>query len=710
MRKGLIISAALVLILTSLTFAEEGNVSGSVSIGIRSVDVDPDSARFLKYKDLTGGAFGNIYLNYDSEDFFATVRGNNVGQDDQYYSLTGGKWGLFKIKLYYNEIPHNYSFNSRTFYSGIGSDNLVFSNISSTFPAVPDPAYWSNLDYKIKRKDLGATIDLTFNSPFYITLSANRLSRDGLYPIGAPSGVFRTGATSGSPFGNVVEMPAPIDNATNNAGIELGYRTKQLFLSLSGHYSEFDTNHEWLNFRNPYVVDRVLMETISLPPDNKYYKIKFTGSVKLPLDTTLAVNASTSKLTSDVALLDTIWTSTLPGPNYALTTLGLNDSTFNGEVVYKNFAAVLTSSPVKSLTTKVYYKYLNKDNNSDEITYTSGSTSVTNHLFEYKKNNAGIEIGYKFMKDLKASVGYDYLKIKRERDDIPETEDNTYFIQVKYTPLDFIGGRIKYQRLERDSTFESPGVASTDPAYIENFVRRFDATAKKQDSVRVSVDISPINALDVTAEYVYKKDKYDETILGMTENRRDEYILDASYEMKPIKIYGYIDYEEVKTDQSGRYINPSGTYSFDPNTAPVNNSYNWDVNLKDKNIAYGIGVEFSVLPNKLAIALQYDYQKSNGNADYTSQILTGTLTQDSIDIGAYDDYKLNSFSAKLKYNLTKKLKFILGYLYEKYTYNDAQFDGYGNIVGTPPNTYLTGAYADESYKANIVYLKTVYTF
>lgn len=117
-----------------------------------------------------------------------------------------------------------------------------------------------------------------------------------------------------------------------------------------------------------------------------------------------------------------------------------------------------------------------------------------------------------------------------------------------------------------------------------------------------------------------------------------------------------------------------------------------------------------MLPNKLAIALQYDYQKSNGNADYTSQILTGTLTQDSIDIGAYDDYKLNSFSAKLKYNLTKKLKFILGYLYEKYTYNDAQFDGYGNIVGTPPNTYLTGAYTDESYKANIVYLKTVYTF
>ncbi len=210
------------------------------------------------------------------------------------------------------------------------------------------------------------------------------------------------------------------------------------------------------------------------------------------------------------------------------------------------------------------------------------------------------------------------------------------------------------------------------------------------------MDLTPVNTLDITAEYIYKKDRYNETILGMTKNSRNEYILDASYEMKPVKIYGYIDYEEVKTDQAARYINPTGTYSFDPNTSPVNNSYNWDVNLKDKNIACGAGIEFTIMPNKLALALQYDYQKSNGNADYTSQILTGTLTQDSIDIAAYDDYKLNSFSAKVKYNLTKKLKFILGYLYEKYTYSDAQFDGYTNIVGTPPNTYLTGAYSDES--------------
>lgn len=710
MKKISIFAVFFTLIFSSFVLAEDQNVSGSVSIGLRSSDIDPESARFLQYRDLTGGVFGNIYLNYNTEDIFITVKGKNIGQDDQYYNLIGGKWGVFRINLYYNEIPHNYTFNARTFYSGVGSNNLTFSGTSPIFPSIPDPVYWNTFDYMIKRKDLGAAIDLTVNSPFYITLSANRLSRDGLYPIGAPSGVFRTGATSGSQFGNVIEMPAPIDNVTNNAGIELGYRTKQIFLSLSGQYSEFDTNNEWLYFRNPYVVDGVLTETVSIPPDNKFYKLKFMGSVKLPQETTLAVNASTSKLTSDVALLDTIWTSTLPGPTYTLTTLGLNDTTFNGDVVYKSIALTLSSSPIKNITTKVYYKYLNKDNNSDEITYTSGSTSVTNHLFEYKKNNAGVEVGYKFMKDLKVSAGYDYLKIKRNRDDIPETEDSKYFVQIKYTPSDFISGRIKYQRLDRDCTFESPNVASTDPAYIENYVRRFDATAKKQDTIRVSVDLSPVNTLDITAEYAYKNDKYNETILGMTKNRRNEYILDANYEIKPLKIYGYIDYEEVKTDQTSRYINPTGTYSFDPNIPPVANSYNWDVNLKDKNIAYGAGIEFSMIPEKLSIALQYDFQKSNGNADYSSQILTGTLTQDSIDISNYDDYKLNSFSARIKYNHTKRLKFVLGYLYEKYTYNDAQFDGYKNIVGTPPNTYLTGAYTDESYKANIVYLKTVYTF
>jgi len=691
--------------------AEEGNVSGNASLGIRSID-DDHSAKFYEYNGLKSGVYGNILLDYNTDNYNMSVKGDNLGLDDQYYKMSGAKWGLLKYSLYYNEIPHNYTFDARTFYSGVGSNNLNYGY--TTVPA--NANLWSIFDYAIKRKDLGATIDMAISSPFFLTLSANQLQREGTYPIGAPSGVFRTTSPGSSTFGNVIEMPAPVDNTTNNANLEFGYRTKPLFLSLAGYLSEFENEYEWLTFRNPYVTSQSLSETISLPPDNKYYKLKFTGLLRLPLDSNLAVNAGYSKLTTGVSLLDTIWTSTST-PTYTLVTLGLNDRTFDGNITYKNFSTVFTSNPVKSLSGKVYYKHMEKDNNSDTITYTYGTSTVTNDLFEYKKNNTGIELGYKFTKNFKATAGYDYLQVDRERHDVPETTDNTYCIKLKYTPFDFLGARIKYQRLNRDADYGSVDaelIAENTANYIENYLKRFDAAAKKQDSIKFSIDLSPLETLDITTEYAYKKDKYDDSVLGMERNKRNEYILDVSYKIRSVNIYGYFDYEDIKTDQASRAIgsNLSSTSSYDPNSSSTSSNYNWDVTLKEHNYAFGAGTEVPIISNTLSFVLQYDHERANGNADFTSQTLTGTLTQDSIDIPLYDDYKQQIFSAKLKYSPKKNLKFILGYLYDRYKYTDAEYDGYTYVVssGGNANTYLTGAYNNESYKANVVYLKTVYTF
>jgi len=709
--KRKIISLTCLFLLLSISYisGEEKPISGDLSLGVRTIHLQKDSAKFYEYNGLKNGPFGDLFLIYDSEKYSTSVIGENIGLDDQSYIVEGGKWGAFKYSLYFDEIPHNYSFRTRTFYSDPGSDNLTYS--FTTVPTNSDQ--WSSrFDYSIKRKDFGGSFDLTMNSPFFVTLGINQLQREGLFPIGAPSGVFRTGATSGSPFGNVTEMPAPIDNTTTNVSLETGYKMKSLFLSLGGSFSTFNNQNEWLTFRNPYVTNQSLSETISLPPDNKYYNVKFAGMAKLPLNSTLGLNAGFSRLTSDVSLLDTIWSSSLPGPTYSLVTLGLNDKTFSGDISYKNLSTVLTSTPFKALTTKLFYKFLKKDNDSDEITYTYSGQSTTNHLFEYKKHNAGLDLGYKFTKDLKATVGYDYLKVKREREDIPETKDDKYFAELKYHPFDFLGTSIKYQRLDRSAKFESPGVASTDRRYIENFVRRFDATDKNQDAIKLSVDLSPLDRLDLTAEYAYKKDDYDDTLLGLTKAKRNEFILDASYEIRGVRLYGYFDYEVAKRDITSRYINPTGVYSFDPNTVPVANSYNWDVKLKDKNYALGVGFEVPIIAKKLLFGTQYDFEKANGNADFTSQILTGTLTQDSIDIPLYDDYKRHVVLTKLKYNYKDKLNLILGYEYQRLKYTDAQFEGYRYVMpvtGTT-NTYLTGAYKDEPYNANILYLKAVYKF
>lgn len=707
--KKIILSLCLLFpFVPSSASAEEGVFSGILAPGIRAINLDAESAKFYEYNGLRSGIFGGIFLNYDSEGYHASFSGEDIGLDDQYYKLNGGRWGGFKYALYFNQTPHNYSFNDRTFYSNAGSTTLDYA--SASVPSNPD--LWSIFGYKVTRKDLGGSVDFALSPSVSVTFGANRMTRSGLYPVGAPSGVFRTIGPGGSPFGNVIEMPAPVDNITNTANLEIAYRTKPVFFSLSGIMSGYNSGAEWLTFRNPYVTSQPLYETLSLPPDNKFWKLRLSGALKLPLESTLAVNAGYSRLTSTVSLLNTIWTSSSNPTTYKLATLGLNDSTFNGDITYKNVSAVLTSSPARSLSTKVYLKYLEKNNGSDEITYTLGNYSVTNHLFGYKKNNAGAEVGYKLAKNLKATLGFDYLQLNRVRPDIPETRDSAYSAQLKFMPSGILGGRLKYQRLYRRATFESPGVPPSDPLYIENFIRRYDATDKTQDAFRVSVDISPAETLSLTAEYTLKSDNYAETILGKTKSRRNEYIIDASYEHASARVFGYFDYEEVNTDQTSRYINPTGTYSYDPSTAPVNNSYNWYTTLRDTNYAYGAGIDVPFQAGKLVFSSQYDFEKTSGKADFTSQVLTGTLTQDSIDMPSYGDYRLERVSVRLKYVMKKNLNFILGYQHETYTNSDAQFTGYQYVVtgAGNPNTYLTGAYANESYRANIFYFKTSCSF
>ena len=85
-------------------------------------------AQFQKYQDMSDSVFGAFTLDYSSDINFFSLVGNNIGLDDQGYSLTGGGYGKYKATLFYDEMPHNLSFDARSFYSGIGSDRLVIDN------------------------------------------------------------------------------------------------------------------------------------------------------------------------------------------------------------------------------------------------------------------------------------------------------------------------------------------------------------------------------------------------------------------------------------------------------------------------------------------------------------------------------------------------------------------------------------------------------
>ncbi|MFO0753080.1 MAG: MtrB/PioB family outer membrane beta-barrel protein [Thermodesulfovibrionales bacterium] len=696
--KTLFYSAMVSLALLSSAFAADTALEGSVSLTGKLVNVRGSEAKFDEYRDLTDGIYGDVRLGYESGAYYTRLKAGDIGYDTQNYQLNGGIWGKFKYDLFYNEIPHNFTYGAKTFYSGAGTDTLTGTKSTTV-------SSWNTFDYSIERKNYGGGLSFDLMKPFFLALSVTREERNGTKV---------NSAATGSPGGGFVELPEPVDYTTNTFTVEGGYAKKPYFASLSYSYTDFDNSNEFLYFEHP---NSLVTDTLTLPPDNQYYKVAFKGAVDLPWKSRFNATVSSARAKADANLLTSYF---FEGASTA-TNLTLSDQTFNGEVKTQNYAFALTSQPLPLLHVKVFYKYYEKENESDRITTTQDAETFTNKLFDYHKNKAGVELGIKLPAHFYLIPAYTYVRTNREREDIPETRDNIFSVDLKWTGLPFLTVKVGYERLNRDADHGILALvegAQNEADSVEQYVRRYDAAPKDQDTYRASVEIYPTDNFGVSLGYRHKEADYKDTTFGLQDYRSNEYLLDADYSIGRIaKLNGYVDYERITFYQfERRYNNLDNASPGDPNPDGTSNSsnYNWDVTQRERSYNYGAGADLYMVPKKLTLRFQYDFIRSNGNADftyYTASALTGGRTNDNIDSPNWDDYRKKVFMAKAMYTATQNLSLTAGYAYEMYKYNDIAYDGYLYTFGTGNNTnYLTGAYQDQSYTANVFFVTAAYKF
>jgi MtrB/PioB family decaheme-associated outer membrane protein len=669
----LIFSLAIVLIPFRAVFAGESGLEGEASVRGQLVNVNGNEAKFNEYSDEKTGIYGNIGLDYQKENYFLRFGAGDIGYDTQKYMIDGGMWGKFKYNMFYTEIPHNVKLDARTYFNGIGNSSL---DGDATDPL----ATWSKFDYTTERKRYGAGLKLEMLKPFFIDVEVMREEKNG-------------NKVAGGGFQH--EVPEPVDYLTDSLGVEAGYSKKPFYASLSYFVSKFDNADHLLT------VITTSTSTLTLPTDNDYHRFGFKGAVMLPMNSRFSANIGLGEAKSNFRLL-----------NSAGTPFG---ETFNGKMKTKNYDLVLTSNPVSFLDGKVFYKYYQDKNKSDEIKDTTATDPTTNERISYKKISYGLQVGSKLPLDLRLGAKYAHMKTDfDERLDINRRKDDTYNIDLGWTGLDFLTVNAGYERMNRRTN--KPGDFEPEEA-IEEFIGRFDVAAFERDTYKVSFDVNPIENLDISLGYKYKKTDYKDTELGLRDDKRDEFYVDANYMInKMVNLFGYFDYEKVRAKQfQRRYV----AGNEDPASVEDVNNYNWDVTHLEKNYDYGIGSDVYVIPGKLTLTLQYDNVKSDGNADFT-YLFAGVLptltnagvdnpTNSSIDISNSDDYRKQAVSVKAVYNVSNPLTVTAGYAYEQYKYSDAQLDNYV-YTGATSSLDFTGAFKDSSYNANVVYATVTYKF
>ncbi|HET7363556.1 MAG TPA: MtrB/PioB family outer membrane beta-barrel protein [Burkholderiales bacterium] len=686
--------------------------SGSVTVGGRHVSESAsDPSKLNEYRDLSEGTkpIGAFELRQRGESNYLNAYGENLGRDDQYLNLQGGRYGTYKYRLYDNELRHNFGSGPGALspYIGIGGTTLT-----GTFPNT-NPATWNSFDHSYKRRDVGGFAEWQAASPFYFRLDGNEVTRKGI-------NVF-AGAKGTSPGNGFMDLPTPIDYTTRNVSGEAGYSSKRGHLAINLMHSSFDNGNALLRWQNDFFGNG--LDTTVLTPSNDLTRLAINGNLRqLPMDSTLAGRFTTSHLTNDVNIQQTMLST-----GGAFPATNPNESSFHGDIKNTTASVSLASHPTKTLDTRLYYDYASQKNDSTEMTFNPtvasglrlGSTDprvncaaaagvlCSADLFHYRRHDIGAEANYRLSRENRFSGGYEYLHTERERADFPSTKDNKVFVEWKNSSLDWLTSRVKYQFLERRSDFEAD-VATLAANPMDLFVRRFDFANVNQNLIKAVLDMVPGGGFDVGVEAIFKDNNYKDTQLGRTSDQRQELYLSVGYgDPSRFRVLAFTDFEYTKFKSTHRV----GTGNPDPSAPPTTSTYNWNANNTDKSWEVGVGADWKPR-EKLTLKGSATYAETNGAADFTAQ--PGGATTVFQPINNFDNTRRTSLSLRAIYDYNRSWEFTGGYAYEHYWYSDIGYDNtkYVTTVGVtaPSFSYTTGQYAFQPYTTNIVYALAKYKF
>ncbi len=687
--------------------------SGSVSIGVRDVGINAnDPSKFNEYRDLKDGAnpFGGFELRRRGQNDYLNAYGENIGRHDQYLDLNGGRYGTYKYRLYSDELRHNFGSGpgARSPFNGIGG-NVLTATLPST-----NPATWNQFDHSYKRHNFGGMVELQATSPWYFRVDANEVKRDGI-------NVF-AGAKGTSPGNGFMDLPAPIEYTAKNSSGEVGFSNRRSHFAVNLLRSTFDNGNETLRWSNNYFGG---LDTSMLPPSNEMTRLGINGNIRgLPADSTLAARYTTQKLTSDVTMLQNMLSTGATNP-----ATNPSDPTFHGDHQHNTFSISLASRPAAAVDTKVYWNWDKLKNESTEMTFNpavnsglrAGSTNpIVNcanvagtlcepEAFHYTKKNYGAEAGMRLTRYDKLSAGLDFTHVDRLRSDFEKTKETRIFGEWKNNQLDWLTGRVKYQYLTRNSDFDDQNAAVFAGNPMDLYVRRFDLANVHQHLLKVALDANPVPLIDLGFEVIYKRNRYINTILGRTDDQRQEYYGSFGWgDPKAIRVLAFGDIEYTTYDSNHR-ADTANTGNPNPATPPTATAYNWSARNKDTAWQIGLGADWAVI-TRFMLKSSLVYMQTNGRADFSVQ--PGGATTVFRPIENFDNTRRLSLNLKGVYEYSRNIELTAGYAYERYRFSDIGFDNTRYVVpgSGGQEAYTTGQFAFQPYSANVVYGVAKYKF
>lgn len=302
-------------------FGDGWNDNLSLEAGYWGGDANEPNPLFRQYRDWHNGLaidwFG-FSAESPADARFLNLVGSNVGRRDQFYGLDAGVYNEFRLRAFFNQIPHTLGDGS-TFFQGAGSDRLTLPASltpgASSLAAV-DAAAKAGAPYtfRVQRDRAGIRGDWTLSGAWKAYSSYTFEQRTGSRPMGG-SMFFPLGLGPGVTVGGISELVEPIDYKTHDFAGGLQYASGLTQFNLSLDASIFRNANSALTWENPYDVGslgppnpstaNLRYGQMALAPDNQAYNLKAEYVRALPEWRNAHVDASVSlgRMTQNADLL-----------------------------------------------------------------------------------------------------------------------------------------------------------------------------------------------------------------------------------------------------------------------------------------------------------------------------------------------------------------------------------------------------------------------
>ena len=658
-------------------FVNNPNQSGSIFGNTNPADTTTGGYAYLgqkslgkyyEYSRVAPGAFGGGHVAAGTSDglYQADIWANNVGYRDQAYLLELSKIGEQYFWFNWDQTPHVYSTSAQTPYFGVGTNNLTLpagaTGVASARNLLP---FLHQTDIGIERDTASAAYRWTPPDPSRPEGYAWDVRAD--YSHMDRTGTQVQGVTINSPGGPAAQVPAPVDDTTQNFGANGEYAGispwggKYTF-KLAYNGSIYTDHISSFTVQNPFTSSATIspIDRLSTPPSNDAHGFSGVLAADLPASSRYVGTFNFTRMEQDATFIPMsanpfVGGSCPPsGPpfplgcsafgvpwnqvNFGFINGNLGDPTnsLHGEINTLLINNVLNTRITPTLTSKLSYRYYNFDNETPRIvfpvwvaadrnTQSTGSSgnefSISSLTISYVKQNAGAEFNWRPLPEWNFNLGGGWERYDYTQTDADATNEFSGKASVDWKPTVWLTARAsgyyanrRYDNYDYNQNVSSiqfpliPGFARTTSSwYYSPAYRQFMYDNRERTKADFAIDLVAFRGVTISPTLKYHEDFYGLNPLnqlGVSDQRTLSTGVDVGWAVDPTLSFVFTYYYE--TIGQWLYSNASTAGSSVPPPPPAS-AFGGPVLTSDKQHINTVtaGINWSAIPDKLNFEVRY---------------------------------------------------------------------------------------------------------